>query len=168
MTIGIVVNFDYTLGVSAAVAQVPYVAISNAYWCPYTQQKYIVPELPIVRLLGSAMAQLLFNLVRPIAFYHHSRPLNRVRKEHGLPALRGGLSSIYTCADHTVYADIPALFATGELPANHHFIGPILWSPQYPVPPWWGDVPEGTRVSFKSVPPIPPEQIPHAANVRPS
>jgi UDP:flavonoid glycosyltransferase YjiC (YdhE family) len=28
-----------------------------------------------------------------------------------------------------------------ELPAHHHFIGPVLWSPKLPLPPWWNDLP---------------------------
>src|SRR5205823_6281140 len=35
---------------------------------------------------------------------------------------------------------------TYNLPANHHYIGAVLWSPDVPRPPWWDDVPKDRPV----------------------
>jgi UDP:flavonoid glycosyltransferase YjiC (YdhE family) len=133
----VVGDFRLSLAVSAAVAKVPYLNLSNAYWSPYARQHFPVPELPVARLLGVRLGQLAFTLARPLAFALHARPLNTVRREHGLPALGHDLRHSYTWGDHTLYADIPELFTTQALPPNHHFLGPILWSPTVPEPEWW-------------------------------
>jgi UDP:flavonoid glycosyltransferase YjiC (YdhE family) len=147
----VVGDFRISLAVSAVKAGVPYVAISNAYWSPYVRQRFIVPELPMVAWLGPRLAQLLFDLARPVAFYRHSLPLNRVRKAHGLAPVGHSVQDAYTWADQTLYADVPALFEMRPLPDNHHFIGPILWSPDDAMPPWWGDVPRHRPIVYVTV-----------------
>ena len=67
--------------------------------------------------------------------------MNALRGEHGLPGLGHDLRQTYTWGDHTLYADIPDLFTTQTLPPNHHFLGPILWSPTVPEPEWWSALP---------------------------
>lgn len=130
-------DFRLSLSVSARVARIPYVAISNIYWSPYAKQYYPVPEIPITRVLGVSLAQMLFSMIRPIAFALHTRPLNTVRKQFGLAPLGSDLRKTYTDADLTLYADIPGLVRTEALPSNHRYIGPVLWSPHLPTPDWW-------------------------------
>ena len=131
----IIGDFRLSLAVSAPLSHIPYCSISNSYWSPYAKQKYTVPELPLTKILGVTAAQALFNLARPLAFALHTLPLNRVRKEHGLKPIGVDLRRIYTWADHTLYADIPELTPTYELPQNHHYIGPVNWSPGIPAHP---------------------------------
>ena len=104
----IVGDFRLSLSASARLANVPY--------------------------LGDAAAQSLFRMLRPIALAYHARPLNRVRKELGLRPVGYDLRKVFTEADYTLYADVPQLAPTSILPANHHFLGPILWSPEAPMP----------------------------------
>jgi UDP:flavonoid glycosyltransferase YjiC (YdhE family) len=137
----VVGDFRLSLSVSARLTGTPYLTISNAYWSPYARVTYPLPELPVTRAVGVPVARVLFRLVRPLAFAIHSRPLNRVRREHGLPDLGFDLRRVYTDADHVLYADVPELTPTHDLPANHHFLGPIPWSPAVALPPWWDDVP---------------------------
>jgi len=144
----VVGDFRLSLAVSATLAGIPYITLSNAYWSPYTRQKYPVPELPLVRVCGPVIGQALFSLVRPLAFFLHTRPLNRVRRAYGLPGLGGNLRELYTCADRTLYADIPSLFRTRQLPDSHRFIGPIVWSPADPAPVWWEALPAAKPVVY--------------------
>lgn len=137
----VVGDFRLSLSISARLAGIPYLTISNAYWSPYRAQHYPVPELPLTRLLGVTAAQLLFNLVRPLAFALHSRPLNQVRREFGLASLGRDLRRVYTDADYTLYADPPELFPLSTLPDTHRFLGPVLWSPALPLPTWWDTLP---------------------------
>ena len=137
----VVGDFRLSLAVSAPLAGVTYASITNAYWSPYARAHYTVPELPFVPYLGVPLAQTLFNLARPAAFARHCVPLNALRREHGLPALGRDLRAIYTHADHTCYADPPELVPTTGLPAHHHYLGPIIWSPAVPLPAWWHDLP---------------------------
>jgi UDP:flavonoid glycosyltransferase YjiC (YdhE family) len=87
------------------------------------------------------IAQALFDFVHPLAFALHTIPLNRVRREFGLTYMGWDLRGIYTWADQTLYADIPELIPTRNLPANHHYIGPVFWSPGTQCPNWWKKLP---------------------------
>lgn len=144
----IVGDFRLSLAVSAELAAVPYVALSNAYWSPFSQQDYIVPELPLTRILGTTLGQAMFSLGRPVAFALHCLPMHRLRRSYGLPSLGFNLRRVYTHADYTLYADIPELFRLHELPPAHRFIGPVVWSPSDARPAWWQDIPQGLPIVY--------------------
>jgi len=135
-------DFRISLQVSARLEGVPYVSISNAYWSPFIQQEYVVPDLPFTRWLGPRLGQAVFSLARPLAFALHCRPMNAVRKRYGLPFAGSSLQRVYTDSDYTLYADAAALFDATPLPENHAFIGPIVWSPDAEEPAWWHSVPQ--------------------------
>jgi UDP:flavonoid glycosyltransferase YjiC (YdhE family) len=144
----VVGDFRLSLAVSARLAGVPYLAICNAYWSPHARQRYPVPELPFNRVLGLTLGGALFRLLRPLAFALHTRPLNRVRRQYGLPTLGLDLRRVYTEADHVLYADVPELIPTFGLPTSHHYLGPVLWSPAVSPPDWWDEVPRGQPVIY--------------------
>ncbi len=137
----IVGDFRLSLSVSARLAGIPYMTITNAYWSPYSRPRYQIPELPLTRLLGATLANPLFRLIRPLAFALHTQPLNRVRKRYGLPSLGLDLRRTYTDADTVLYADLAELIPTFDRPKNHHYIGPINWSPKIALPDWWQRLP---------------------------
>jgi UDP:flavonoid glycosyltransferase YjiC (YdhE family) len=144
----IVGDFRLSLAVSARVAGVPYLAIANVYWSPYARLRFPMPELPMTKWLGTALAQRVFDIVRPCAFAVHTLPLNRVRREFGLPSLGFDLRRVYTEADRTLYADVPDFVPMAALPAHHHFLGPIPWSPAVAPPAWWDDLPRDAPVIY--------------------
>lgn len=142
-------DFRLSLSISARLAKVAYWSITNCYWSPcWRPQYYPVPDLPLSRTLPLPMAQILFQIARPVAFALHCRPLNRVRQRHGLPALGHDLRRVYTDADHVLYADVPELFPGVTLPPEHHFIGPVPWSPPVPAPSWWQQLDAARRVIY--------------------
>ena len=133
----VVGDFRLSLAVSAPLAKVPYAAIANAYWSPFTTFKHFpLPEMPITRLLGPGLASVLFNVLQPAVFAYHALPMNKLRQTHGLARL-GSLLDVYTAADYTLYADAAGFFPTRNLPPNHRFLGPIHWSPKIALPDWW-------------------------------
>jgi UDP:flavonoid glycosyltransferase YjiC (YdhE family) len=142
----VVGDFRLSLAVSAPLRQVPYAAVVNAYWSPYADIAYPIPDLPLTRLLGVSLAQRLFDLVRPLAFARHAQPLNRVRRRYGLPALGHDMRRGYTWGDYTLYADIPAVVPMCDLPPHHRFLGPVLWSADTPLPDWWNRLPQDKPV----------------------
>ena len=145
----VVGDFRLSLSVSARVAGVPYVALANAYWSPfYEPAKWPVPELWLTKLLPVTAAERVFQVARPAAFALHSRPLNRVRKRHGLADLGLSLPRVYTDADFVAYADAPGLFPISNLPATHCFIGPALWEPPVPFPRWWDELSENRPMVY--------------------
>lgn len=145
----IVGDFRLSLSVSARLAGIPYVAITNTYWSPYYAGRgFPLPALPMTRFLPLAVAEAIFNLARPLAFGLHCKPLNRIRKENGLPSLGADLRQVYTDADCTLYADIPELFPTRNLPPSHQYLGPVLWSPPVALPEWWHDLPADKPIVY--------------------
>jgi len=133
----VVGDFRLSLAVSAALHQVPYAAVANAHWSPWAISGFPLPEHPMVSIFGVKLANIMFQMVRPAIFAYHGMPMNRLRRRHGLPAL-GDLRHVYTHGDYTLYADIPAMVpVSSDCPATHRYIGPIIWSPDMPLPDWW-------------------------------
>jgi UDP:flavonoid glycosyltransferase YjiC (YdhE family) len=130
------------------VAGIPYFTITNAYWGKYSQLPFPLPEHPMTRVFGVRLSQALFNLARPVVFAVHARPLNRVRREYGLPSLGADLPTVYTDADQTLYADIPEFIPTTPLPPHHHWLGPVLWSPAMELPEWWETLPSDRPIIY--------------------
>lgn len=131
----IVGDFRLSLGISAPLSHIPYISIVNAHWSPYCSAKTPLPELPMTKLLGVAVSGFLFKLLQPFVFKLHVLPFNQLRKSYGLPPWTS-LQEAYTYADWTLYADIAELAPTKNIPNNHRYIGPVLWSPDLPLPEW--------------------------------
>lgn len=144
----VVGDFRLSLSVSARLAKVPYVSLINAYWSPYVRQYYTVPNIPLTRIFPIKIANSLFRMVRPMAFASHTVPLNRVRRKYGLAPLGFDLRRVYTDADHTLYTDIPELFPAYDLPVNHSYLGPVIWSPPIKRPDWWDTLPEDKPIVY--------------------
>ena len=129
-------DFRLSLSVSARLAGVPYVTVTNAYWSPYARPHFLVPELPMTERFGPRLAQGLFNIIRPVVFAQYAYALNKVRREYGQPAMRYDLAHTFSEADYTLYTDLPQLIPTVDRPSHHRYIGPVVWS-FGKRPPWW-------------------------------
>jgi UDP:flavonoid glycosyltransferase YjiC (YdhE family) len=127
---------------------IPYLSITNAYWSPYASVNFHMPPGNLTRMLGQAIADRIFDLARPFVFKAHAKHLNRLRKRHGLPPIGKNLHDVHTFADHTLYADVPDMFSMKTRPSNHHFIGPINWSPNIQLPIWWNDLPNDKPIAY--------------------
>ena len=147
----IVGDFRLSLSVSARLRKIPYATIANVYWCVHSNNEYTVPQLPMTRILGIRLSNLLFNLVRPLAFASHCIPLNSVRRKYGLKSLGYDLRSIYTDADEVLLADIPDYFPIAADARHHRYIGPVLWSPASNIPSWWDDIDKSRPVIYVSM-----------------
>lgn len=144
----VVGDFRISLSVSARIVGVPYATITNAYWGPYSQLPFPLPEHPMTKAFGVSVSQALFNLSQPLVFALHARPLERVRRDYGLPGLGMDLRQTYTDADQVLYADIPEFVPTAPLPSHHHWLGPILWSPAVELPSWWASLPTDRPIVY--------------------
>ena len=137
----IVGDFRMSLPISAATARCPYMAIVNAYWNPLSQWPVPIPDGPVV----------LQWIAKPIVKWviaWHAWPINRLRREYGLPALPYDFRHVCTSADHVLYPDVPKMVPIAELPGNHHYVGPILWSPEMNPPEWWSQLPPDRPVVY--------------------
>lgn len=137
----IVGDFRLSLSASARLAGIPYAGITNAYWSPWASDRSLpLPVLPWTKHAPLNLLQLAFDLFGHWLLADHCEPLNRVRAQRGLAPLKADLRVIYTDADHVLYADTPKLFPTVGAPPNHHYVGPLLWSPPVALPEWWDEV----------------------------
>ena len=144
----VVGDFRLSLSISARLAGVPYATIANIYWSPCARLRFPLPELPLTRMLGVRTAARIFPLAQPLAFALHTRPLNRMRREYGLPSLGRDLRSTYTDADQVLYADAPELSPPHTLAPGHRFLGPVLWSPAVAEPAWWARIGDDEPVVY--------------------
>lgn len=103
------------------------------------------------RLFGVRLVKLLYRLERPLLFALQCMPLNWVRRRHGLSSLGWNLCRIFTDGDHTLYADVPELMPTYDLPANHEYLGPVLWSPAGKPPTWWDSLPTDRPIVYATL-----------------
>ena len=119
----VVGDFRLSLSVSARVAAIPYMTVTNAHWSPYARPHFVVPDLAITQRFGPRLGQMLFTLMRPVVFAQQAIPLNKIRQEYGLPSVGYSLPNFFTEADETLYADLPDLVPTFDRPES-----PLSWS----------------------------------------
>lgn len=144
----VVGDFRLSLLVSARLAGIPSVSVTNAYWSPYARLRIPVPDLPLSRTLGPWLAQLLFDIGRPFAFAAHAAIPNRLLREHGLPAMPRDVRHPYIEADRVCFADLPGLVDAPGAPGHHRTIGPVPWAPPLPDPAWWGELPDDRPIVY--------------------
>ncbi|AKN15800.1 glycosyl transferase family protein [Mycobacterium haemophilum DSM 44634] len=148
----VVGDLRISLSVSARLAGVPYIAIANAYWSPQARRRgFPLPDLLWTHLFSVRLVKLLYRLERPLFFVYQCLPLNWVRRKHRLPSLGWDLCRIFTDGDYTLYADVPELVPTDNLPANHQYLGPVLWSPAVQPPDWWDSLPTDRPIVYATL-----------------
>jgi UDP:flavonoid glycosyltransferase YjiC (YdhE family) len=136
----VISDFRISLAISARVAGVPLVTLTNAYWSPFALLRHVVPEIAVARIAGAWLGQVLFALFRRVGYGLHVVPVNKVRRRFGMAPLPSDFRYALVDGDLTCYSDSPEVIATAPLPASHQFVGPIPWSPAVSVPSWWSEM----------------------------
>ncbi|WP_022949372.1 glycosyltransferase [Methylohalobius crimeensis] len=144
----VVGDFRLSLSISARTEEVPYVNIANAYWRPEWCAIPPYPCLTPLEWLPPAWLEPVFRKVISQVFAIHARPFNNLRRRHGLAELPPDVRYFYTDGDTVLYADVPELYPGLALPADHHFLGPVLWSTKAALPEWWERLPSDRPVIF--------------------
>lgn len=130
----IVGDFRLSLAVSAPLTGVPFATLINAYWSPYAQRDgWPLPEHPIVELLGVELAAKYFPIALPKVFSHFAKPVNEVRRQHGLRPI-GSLPEVLSFGDFVLHPDIPEIVPSENHPSTHVYLGHVPWSPDVPLP----------------------------------
>lgn len=130
----VVSDLRWSTAISAPLAGVPLATLVNAFWSPFVEDADLpLPDHPILSFVGIARAEKWLHLVMPRVLAHFARPVNRLRERRGLAPL-GSLRDVLTFGDRVLFPDDPSMFATRDSPPGHVFLGPILWSPDVPVP----------------------------------
>lgn len=144
----VVGDMRQSLAISARQMQVPYVNIINAHWSPWSDEPFSLVDHPLYRVMGRGAGDQLLALLTPLGSMMMALPINLAALSLGQPPVGAGLRETFCAGDYVVYPDIPELSPTRPLPTNHRYIGPLKWSPQIPLPQWWGDLPEGRPVVY--------------------
>ena len=142
----------HSLSVSSQLAGVTYVNIADGQWSPATDPQYEIVDSPVSQMIGRPLANMLFQVIRPVAFAFQTMPLNSIRAKYGLPGLGLEVNTVFTHGDYTVYPNDPELFPLKhQLPARHTFIGPLIWSPNVAKPEWWNRLPDNRPIIYVSL-----------------
>jgi UDP:flavonoid glycosyltransferase YjiC (YdhE family) len=144
----VVGDMRQSLGVSAKVAKVPFINIIDAQFSPYCSMKFELVDYPGLDWLGRPMSEMVFQALLPFGSVAYSIPTNVIRMRYGIPGLLTDIREIYADGDYTVYPDVPEIVPTTNLPPNHSYVGPILWSASVPTPEWWDLVPDALPVVY--------------------
>ena len=142
----VVSDLRWSTAISAPVFGVPCASLVNAYWSRRTTRKgFPVPDQhPIVqvvnRLLGAPMVEkYLLPIALPTMLRHFAAPVNKLRREHGLPEV-GDIIDVMTWGDRVLFPDDPLLTPLTDQAPHETFLGPVLWSPQIPLPAFWDEL----------------------------
>jgi UDP:flavonoid glycosyltransferase YjiC (YdhE family) len=126
-------DFRLTLSLSAELGRVRSATLVNAYWSPFSvHPDFPVPDHPLVDAIGVERATRYFPDALSAALAANAAPINELRQRHGLAPLKG-MREVMSHGDFTLYPDSPELCPTRDLPAHHHYLGPVFWSPQLPL-----------------------------------
>jgi UDP:flavonoid glycosyltransferase YjiC (YdhE family) len=137
----VVGDLRWSLGTSCELTNTPYISLVDAYWGPYCTLPPPTPEFPFVNLIGVKLSSWLMPMLAPLIFKQLAKPFDQVRIKYGLPACKD-YCKIATHADWVIYPNLPAMAPTSKLPANHQYLGPLLWSMESKFPSWWDQLPE--------------------------
>lgn len=131
----VVSDLRWSTTISAPLAQIPCATMVDAFWSPHVARDgFPLPDHPIIKVVGLAMAEKYFPIAQPRVFAHFAEPVNKLRRRHKLPEV-GSLQDVMLWGDRVLFPDDPALIPMIESPAHHRFLGPIVWNPSAPIPP---------------------------------
>lgn len=129
-------DYRLTLSTSCEIAHIPLAVTLNAAWTNYYSVKFRCPEhffLP--KLVGQKVANYLVPPIKDFFIWFDVMPINQVRKKYSLQFKRN-IWDVFQ-GDLNLLTDIPEYGPTNNLPANFHYIGPVLWEPQIDLPEWY-------------------------------
>lgn len=136
----VISDLRWSTAISGPVFGVPIASMIDAYWSRRAvRDKFPVPDHPIVKLIGVARAEKYFPMALPKVLEHFVAPVNELRRKHGLAPL-GDLLEVITWGDRVLYPDDPVVTPLSSVERHETFLGPVLWSPDLPLPSWWNEV----------------------------
>ncbi|MCB0392767.1 MAG: hypothetical protein KDD58_15865 [Bdellovibrionales bacterium] len=130
-------DFRLSLSIASEKLKLPHLTINNITWSPYFESDpQIVPDIDVVQKFGVKMGGFLFKNLKSIFEKKILDPFNKIRKIEKLSAI-DSIFKLYTSGAKVGYLDL-IQFASGiDLPENHRFLGPLLFSFPSPLPEWW-------------------------------
>jgi MGT family glycosyltransferase len=132
----VVGDMHWSLCTSARVANIPYVAVTNAAWTRYYAEPIEPPAGHFsTKLLGDRLCRAVFPKIKNMLTWYYSLGYTDLRKQYELPPV----NSIYDLieGDMTLLADVPEYMPTTDnMPSTYRYVGPIMWEADLPRPRW--------------------------------
>lgn len=139
----VVGDFHLSLNISARVAQVPYMTLTNLHWATFQPKDLPTPDIPPLRAMGYPMARFLFKNVishfLPLIMNSQAKEFNRLRRQYSLPPY-ALLTDSYIDGDIVGLCDIPPETLDKSLPSNCIFLGPICGDSTKDQPSWFNQL----------------------------
>jgi UDP:flavonoid glycosyltransferase YjiC (YdhE family) len=133
----------FSTPVSAPAFGVPCANLINAFYTYWIRRGsyrgFPLPEIRQLQWVNPTILEYVIPLAMPIGLRYFAGTLNKLRREHGLPKIRD-LFHQMTWGDCVLFPDDPLLVPLKERAPNETFLGPILWSPQIPLPEYWDEL----------------------------
>ncbi|MFZ0011828.1 MAG: hypothetical protein WAL97_07990, partial [Halobacteriota archaeon] len=130
----------WSTAISAPAFGVPCATIIDAYWSRRTtRERFPMPDHPIVRLIGEKIPERIYPIVLPTILRYFAAPTNQLRRKYGLHEL-GDLFDVLTWGDRVLFPDDPLITPLTHRASYETFLGPVLWSPQVPLPEYWDEL----------------------------
>lgn len=144
----IIGDMRQSLCVSTRTTKTTYIAMTNAYWSKYINNKqFIIPELRQINMNEIPFISAIIPIYFYFFFKNQGKVLNELRRYYKLPIFEHCLDG-WNFGDHLVYSDPKILFDTSHSPSNHHFLGSINWEPDVPLPIWWQELSDTKKTAY--------------------
>lgn len=132
-------DFRVSLSISANICKKPFFALSNAHWSPFADNNFVSPETIYNKIFGLPISNFVFKHTYPMLFKQQAKPFNAVAKFYGQETVND-IREMYTRGGKVLYLDPADLIQMKSMPINHHFLGPIIYSPKINEPIWLKDL----------------------------
>lgn len=132
-------DFRVSLSISATICQKPFFTLTNAHWSPFADNTYVSPETIYNKIFGVTLSGFVFKHTYSMLFKQQAKPFNEVAKFYGQETVKD-IREMYTRGGKVLYLDPSDLISMKSLPMNHHFLGPIIYSPKINEPIWLNDL----------------------------
>jgi UDP:flavonoid glycosyltransferase YjiC (YdhE family) len=132
----------FSTPVSAPAFGVPCANLINAfytYWIRRGYRGFPLPQIRQLQWINPTILEFFIPLAMPIGLRFLAGTVNKLRREQGLPKIRD-LFHQMTWGNYVLFPDDPLLVPLKEQAPNETFLGPILWSPQLPLPEYWDEL----------------------------
>ncbi|HUK90118.1 MAG TPA: nucleotide disphospho-sugar-binding domain-containing protein [Blastocatellia bacterium] len=144
----VVGDMRQSLAVSSRVASIPYINIINAQWSPYSNVDFELPDNPLAHFIPEPLAQMMLSVAAPFATAYHTVPINVICLKYGVHPIHWEMKQVYSFGDYALYPDVPEIVPSRNLPSNHRYLGPIMWSPRVDLPEWWDQLPNDRPIVY--------------------
>jgi UDP:flavonoid glycosyltransferase YjiC (YdhE family) len=140
----VVSDVRWSTAISGPAFGVPCASIINAYWAYWSRRstarkEFPLPDHPLLRMIPSIAQKYCASIGTLMALRYYAAPVNKLRRNYRLPSV-GDLVDVMTWGDRVLFPDDPMLVPLTDQAPHETFLGPILWSPEMPLPPYWDEL----------------------------